>query len=410
MREAITLEDLCERILARCVPLPSVVMTPADALGFVLASSVIATESLPSFANSAMDGYALRSSDTSQYGARLRVVGTTMAGERASRVGAGEAIRIMTGAPIPRGADAVCVIEEAIEHEPGLVDVPGEVRIGQHIRFPGEDVAAGDLVIPTGTSLNPAHLGLLAALGERSVMVRRRPIVGVLSTGDELISDNGPTAEGKIRDANRPALLALIHNTGSRAVDLGIAGDDEGALVVAIEQAAASCDVVVLSGGASNGDLDVVAQALRKLAGQAGVHEFEIAIRPARPFVFGEIGTNKTPVFGLPGNPVAALVAFELIAKPVILRLRGFSDVQRTTFAAIADRDFPRRKDGKVHYVRATVRSDLDGVLHVEPAVGQGAHMLASLAGSNALVVLADGSGAEAGECVRALLLAVDQI
>lgn len=410
MSEPIALEDLRARILERCSPLPAIAMTPSDALGFVLASPIVATESLPGFANSAMDGYALRSNDTQATGATLLVVGSTMAGDPAGIVHAGEAIRIMTGAPIPLGADAVCVIEEAKEHVAGRVDVPRAIPAGLNIRLLGEDVTAGDVVVPAGSCLGPAHLGLLAAVGERSVMVHRQPVVGVLSTGDELISDSGPLSEGKVRDANRPALLALIHNTGSRALDLGIVGDDKGALIAAIEQAAANCDVVVLSGGASNGDRDAIAEVLQKLAGTAKVHSFDVAIRPARPFVFGEIGTRPTPVFGLPGNPVAALVAFELIAKPAIRRLRGFHDADRARFDAIADADFPRRNDGKVHYVRAIASADATGVLHVAPVVGQGAHMLASFAASNALVVLSDGGGAREGDHVTALLLALDQL
>jgi molybdenum cofactor synthesis domain-containing protein len=410
MSELITLEDLCAKILERRAPLPAIAIAPRDALGFVLAAPVVATESLPGFANSAMDGYALRALDTAPSGAVLEVIGSTMAGEPARTIHTGEAVRIMTGAPLPIGADAVCVIEEAIEHVPGRVDVPREIPRGLNVRMPGEDVTAGDVVIASGVCLGPAHLGLLAALGERSVRVHAQPVVGVLSTGDELISDSGPLSEGKIRDANRPALLALIHNSGARALDLGIVGDDEGALLAAIEQAVANCDVLVLSGGASHGDKDSIAAVLEKLAGSSNVHSFDVAIRPARPFVFGEIGNRHTPVFGLPGNPVAALIAFELIAKPAIRKLRGLSDMERTTFAAIADEDFPRRDDGKVHYVRAVARIDRGGVMHVTPVEGQGAHMLASLAASNALVILENGSGACRGDHVATLLLGLDQI
>ena len=410
MSEPIALDDLQIRILKRHLPLPEIAIAPRDALDFVLAAPVVATESLPSFANSAMDGYALRANDTAPSGASLRVVGSTMAGDPAGVIHSGEAIRIMTGAPIPAGADAVCVIEEAIEHVAGQVDVPREIERGLNIRMPGEDVRAGDVVVAAGTCLGPAHLGLLAALGERSVRVHRQPVVGVLSTGDELISDSGPLREGKIRDANRPALLALIHNSGARALDLGIVGDDEDRLLAAIEQAVTNCDLLILSGGASHGDRDSIAAVLEKLAGSSKVCSFDVAIRPARPFVFGEVGSRQTPVFGLPGNPVAALISFELITKPAIRRLRGFRDHERTTFLAICDADFSRRDDNKVHYVRALASVDGNGVLHVVPVSGQGAHMLASLAASNALVVLENGVGTRRGDQVRILLLGLDQI
>ena len=410
MSELVALEDLTREILARRVPLPAIAMAPRDALGYVLASPVRATESLPAFANSAMDGYALRSSDTSGGGARLRVVGSTMAGEVAGSLLDGETVRIMTGAPIPQGADAVCVLEEAEEDEAGVVVVHRVIPEGLNVRAPGEDVASGSIVLAAGTALGPAHLGLLAALGERTVMVHRQPVVGVLSTGDELVSGSGPVSGGKIRDANRPALLALVTKTGSRPLDLGIVGDDEDALFAALEEATANCDVVVVSGGASAGDRDTIAAVLKKLGGSSNVRSVQVAIRPARPFVFGEIGASLTPVFGLPGNPVAALVAFELLAKPAILTLRGFCDVTPPRIGAVADTDFPRRRDGKVHFVRSVARLDSNGVLRATPLLGQGAHMLASLASSNALVVLSDGTGAQRGDPIEVILLALDHL
>jgi len=232
----------------------------------------------------------------------------------------------------------------------------------------------------------------------------------VLSTGDELVGGGGPLGEGKIRDANRPALLGLVSECGARAVDLGIAGDDEDELLAVIEQAAANCDAVVVSGGASDGDRDPLASVLEKLAGSDRVRSFHAAIRPAKPFVFAEIGDRFTPVFGLPGNPVSALIAFELIARPAIRRLAGHRVVTRPTIRGIASSAFPRRADGKVHYVRATARPDESGVLRVEAAKGQGAHMLLALASSNALVVLQDGTGARAGDAVEVLLLASDPL
>jgi molybdenum cofactor synthesis domain-containing protein len=290
------------------------------------------------------------------------------------------------------------------------VFIPGELVVGRNVRLPGEDISAGSQVFAAGTELRAAHLGVLAAIGERTVVVHRQPVVGVLSTGDELVSDGAPLGEGKIRDANRPALLSAVAVMGARPVDLGIVGDDSTALLGVLERATASCDAVVVSGGASNGDRDPIARVLEKLAGSTQVRSFNAAIRPAKPFVFGEVGERSTPVFGLPGNPVSALVAFELLAKPAIRRLAGHQSEARPTLRAIADAEFTRRKDGKVHYVRATTTVDEVGQLHVSPADGQGAHMLLALANSNALVVLEDGTGARSGDAVNVLLLALDPL
>jgi molybdenum cofactor synthesis domain-containing protein len=405
MSELIGLEALRAKVLARREPLGAITMAPRDALGFVLAAPVVAIESIPSFANSAMDGYALRSADTSDAGVSLAVIGATMAGQAPGELGVGQAIRIMTGAPMPHGADAVCIQEEVGETQGGRVEIPCAIRVGLNVRYPGEDIEAGTQVFAAGTELRAAHLGVLAAIGERTVVVHRQPVVGVLSTGDELIGDGGPLGEGKIRDANRPALLAFVTEVGARAVDLGIAGDDEHELLAIIERATASCDAVIVSGGASDGDRDPLASVLKKLAGSERVRSFHAAIRPAKPFVFAEVGEHFRPVFGLPGNPVSAIVAFELIARPAIERLAGHEVVTRSTIRGIASSDFPRRQDGKVHYVRALASADEAGVIRVQPARGQGAHMLLALASSNALVVLRDGSGALAGEAVEVLLL-----
>ena len=175
----------------------------------------------------------------------------------------------MTGAPMPFGADAVCIQEEASEDGTGGVAIPGAIALGRNVRFPGEDISAGSQVFAAGTELGAAHLGVLAAIGERTVVVHRQPVVGVLSTGDELVGDGAPLGEGKIRDANRPALLAMVARSGARAVDLGIVGDDSSELLGVLERATASCDAVVVSGGASNGDRDPIASVLEKLAGSS---------------------------------------------------------------------------------------------------------------------------------------------
>lgn len=400
-----SLHEIYAILLQHCVPLEVIALAPQDAIGLVLGEVVISHESLPRFANSAMDGYAIRSGDSCADGVFLDVVGSTMAGqERAEALGANQAVRIMTGAPVPDGADAVCMFEETLE-ENGRVHIPRAFATGTNIRLPGEDIREGMQVFPESTQLGPAHLGVLAGIGVRSVLVHRQPVVGVLSTGDEVVDGDNSPGPGQIRDTNRPALLAMISAVGARPVDLGIIGDDEDALINCIEDAARSCDVIITSGGASDGDRDTVASALVGVKGALAIHSIRAAIRPAKPLVFGEIGDSRILVFGLPGNPVSALVAFELFVKPALRKLAGHRGYIARPVTAVTESDFLRSTDGKVHYVRAHAHLDASGVLRVSASSGQGAHMLLAMAQSNALAVLEDGDGTRAGDRVKILLL-----
>ena len=386
-------------------------MAASDALGHVLAETVRATVALPPFANSAMDGYALRAADTVPAPARLRVLGTVMAGDDPTTVvSAGESVRIMTGAPLPAGADAVCMVElTRIEEDGSIVIIEESVGRGTHVRNAGDDIAPGDEVFGPGTYLGPAHIGVLSSLGVESLLVHPRPTVGVLSTGDELATNTGALAPGKIRDANRPALLAQMGADGFSAVDLGIAADDEGALAALLEEAAAGCDALVASGGVSVGDRDVMKAVLAKLGG-ATMRSMQIAIRPAKPFAFGVLEASGTPVFGLPGNPVSALVSYELFVRPALRAMAGCTVLDRPRLAAVADEDLPRRSDGKLHLLRVTARTAPDGVLRVRLAGGQESHMLRALAQSNALALLPDGDGIRSGGRVEVLLLDADTL
>lgn len=405
MSELKSVQEILSIVLRDRVPLEIVDLDPADALGFVLAEAVISKESLPRFSNSAMDGYAIRSKDTKGDGAFLHVVGSTMAGEqRSGGIGENQAIRIMTGSPLPDGADAVCMLEETSQ-EGESVHIPRVFTPGTNIRLPGEDIREGMEVFKESTLLGPAHLGVLAGIGVRRVRVYRRPIVGVLSTGDELAERDQSPRPGQIRDTNRPALLGMIIAVGATPLDLGIAGDDENALIRLIEDVSQRCDVLITSGGASDGDRDTIASALAKVKPRQMVLSIRAAIRPAKPLVFAELGPSRVPVFGLPGNPVSALVAFELFVRPTLRVLAGDRGVFEGPIAAVAETDFERSFDGRVHYVCAHVRIDESGLLSVTRATKQGAHMLASMAHSNALVVLADGNGARAGERVDIHLL-----
>lgn len=390
-------------------PLDPVEVALADARGLVAAADVIAGEAVPAFANSAMDGYAVVAADTAGASADapvvLAVAGRILAGHVPDLVVApGVAVRIMTGAAVPPGADAVVPIEVA--HPPdgdeNLVAIESPAGGGDHIRRPGSDVAVGDVVLGAGSVLGPARLGVLAQLGVESVLVHPRPRVGVLSTGDELVEGATPLRPGQLRDSNRPALLASVAAAGGEPVDLGLAPDDADAIAAGLRRGAASCDVVVTSGGVSVGDVDLVKVVLDTLGEVCWV---QIAMRPAKPFAYGEV--DGVVVLGLPGNPVSSLVSFELLARPLLRRLAGHPDgaLVRPALRAVADQALPRHPDGKVHYARVTVVVDADGRLHLSTAGGQGSHQLAALAGADGLAVLPDGPGAAAGDEVDVLLL-----
>ena len=388
-------------ILDACPVLAAADIALADALGCVTAAAVVAAHDVPSFPNSAMDGYAVRAADTADAPVTLDVVGTAAAGSAPGvTVGPGQAVRIMTGAVLPEGADAVVMVERTSPAGDGrvLVDVPAAV--GDHIRRPGEDLQAGQVVFEAGTELGPGHIGVLASVGCEAVPVVPRPRVGVLSTGDELVAGGRPLRPGQIRDSNRPMLLALVARAGFVPVDLGTAPDDEAAITAAIERGVAECDAVLTSGGVSVGDFDYVKAVLDRLG---GMHWWQVAVRPAKPLAFGTV--KATPVFGLPGNPVSALVSFELFARPALRKMAGHAQLFRAETPAVADEPLRRRRDGKLHLLRVVATPDEDGRLHVRTSGGQGSHMLRAMALANALALLPDGDGVDAGEIVNVMVL-----
>ncbi|HUC36165.1 MAG TPA: gephyrin-like molybdotransferase Glp [Acidimicrobiales bacterium] len=400
-----------ELVLGSCRVLEPVEVDAGNAFGLVLAGSLSAPEDVPPFDNSAMDGYAVRSADTEPAPSRLRVVGTLMAGDRpTARVGEGEAVRIMTGAPLPPGADAVCMVELTRTEESGsTVMVEPHIEQGTNVRRAGSDIPAGAELFEPGTLLGAPHLGVLASLGVRSVTVHPRPRVGVLSTGDELDDSPGKLEMGKIRDSNRPSLLAQLRADSFDAVDLGVVNDDEGALSAVLEQAATECDALVSSGGVSVGDRDVVRIVLEKLGGDE-MRWMQVAVKPAKPFAFGRLGPSLTPIFGLPGNPVSALVSYELFVRPYLLRMAGHRRIGRPRVSAVAEADLRRERDGKLHLVRVVVSAGEDGVLRATPSGGQGSHMLHAMADANALALLPDGDGVAAGGRVELLLLDAERL
>ncbi|MGH9150716.1 MAG: molybdopterin molybdotransferase MoeA, partial [Acidimicrobiales bacterium] len=257
------------------------------------------------------------------------------------------------------------------------------------------------------TVLGPGHLGVLASVGMRQVSVHRRPRVGVLSTGDELVDRPGPLALGQVRDANRPALLALCRQSGFVAVDLGRVGDRRAAVEAVLDAGGAGeagWDALVTSGGVSMGEFDYVKAVLSE-RGAGGLAWVQVAIKPAKPLAFAVVGGR--PVFGLPGNPVSALVSFELFARPALRQMAGFEGPARfrTVVDAVAGDDLRRRPDGKLHLVRVVASWGGDGRVHVTPSGGQSSHLLRAMALANALALLPDGDGVGAGETVQAMLL-----
>ncbi len=389
-------------ILAACPALAPRAVPLGDALGRVTAATVMAGHDVPSFANSAMDGFAVRAGDTTSAPVTLEVVGTAAAGAPPGvRVGPGQAVRIMTGAVVPAGADAVVMVERTSPGPDGRVNIEAAAAPGDHIRQPGEDIRAGQVLFELGTELGPGHLGVLASVGAETVVAVPPARVGVLSTGDELMSGPGPLLPGQIRDSNRPMLLALVARAGCVPVDLGTVPDDETAITAAIQQGVASCDAILSSGGVSVGDFDYVKTVLDRLG---DMHWWQVAVRPAKPLAFGTV--LGTPVFGLPGNPVSSMVSFELFARPALRQMTGHRELFRPEVPAIADEPLRRRPDGKLHLVRVVATTDADGRLHVRPSGGQGSHLLRAMALSNALALLPDGDGVEAGGTVKVLLLA----
>jgi molybdenum cofactor synthesis domain-containing protein len=407
----ISLEEVQTAVLAGVAPLDPVELPIGDALGLVLAGHVVAPDPVPPFANTAMDGYAVRAADV--VGAdpddpvRLRVVGDLPAGHAPTvAVGRGEAIRIMTGAPMPEGADAVVMVELTARDGDDGVLVQGGVEPGKHVRAAGGDLQAGAAVFTPGTRLRPAHIGVLAAVDAQRVSVHRRPRVGVLSTGDELVA-SGPLAPGKIRDANRPMLLALLAQAAVEGVDLGTVVDDEDLMTATLDAAVSECDAVITSGGVSVGDYDYVSAALERIAaadptGASRVDWYQVAIKPAKPLCIATVRATK--VFGLPGNPVSSMVSFELFARPALLTMAGRTDVRRPEVRARVDGGLRRRPDGKVHFDRVRVRVE-DGGYVVAGVHNQESNALAAAAEAEGLAVVPDGDGIADGDDVTVMLL-----
>lgn len=384
-----------------CRPLPPVPVDRREARGLVLAAEVVAAEQVPPFDNSAVDGYAVRAEDLAVVPVELDVVGEIAAGAAPSGpVGAGQAIRIMTGAPIPPGATAVALVEDAEMVRTDRVRLRRSVGAGQAVRRAGDDVQIGDVLFAPGTQIRPAVEAVLASVNAASVTVHPRLKVAVLSTGDELVDDGSALGPGQIRESNRTMLAGMVAEAGCTVVDYGIVRDDEAELEAVLRRAAEECDAIVTSGGVSMGDYDVVKAVLGRIADMSWM---QIAIKPAKPFAFGSL--DGVPIFGLPGNPVSSLVSFEMLARPALRKMAGHEQLMRTRVLAVADVDFSRQPDGKTHLVRANGEFAPDGRLHVRPVGAQGSHQLAASATADVIVVLPDGPGTAAGGDVDIFML-----
>ncbi|MGW0701011.1 molybdotransferase-like divisome protein Glp [Streptomyces sp. NPDC002867] len=426
-----SVDDHLEDILAAIRPLDPIELQLPDAQGCVLVEDVTVPVALPPFDNSSMDGYAVRVADVAgaseEFPAVLTVIGDVAAGSgELPTVGPGQAARIMTGAPLPPGAEAVVPVEwtdggagggaastmrpagEAPEGASGEVRVHRPAQEGAHVRAGGSDVQAGDLALAAGTVLGPPQIGLLAAIGRGTVRVRPRPRVVVLSTGSELVQPGEKLAEGQIYDSNSFALAAAARDAGAISYRVGAVTDDAETLRATIEDQLIRADLLVTTGGVSVGAYDVVKEALASVGDEdvpgSGIDFRKLAMQPGKPQGFGSIGRDRTPLLALPGNPVSSYVSFELFVRPAIRTLMGLPDVHRPKARAALKADKALSSPaGKRQFLRGTYDA---GAGSVTPVGGSGSHLIAALAQADCLIVVPEtDTSVEPGAEVDVVLL-----
>ncbi|MEV6649279.1 gephyrin-like molybdotransferase Glp [Streptomyces sp. NPDC051219] len=426
-----SVDEHLDDIIGAVRPLEPIELQLLDAQGCVLVEDVIVPVALPPFDNSSMDGYAVRTADVAgaseEFPAVLMVVGDVAAGSgELPTVGPGEAARIMTGAPLPPGAEAVVPVEwtdggtgggaatamraasAAPEGASGEVRVRRAAEARAHVRARGSDVRAGDLALEAGTVLGPPQIALLAAIGRGTVRVRPRPRVVVMSTGSELVQPGEELAEGRIYDSNSFALTAAARDAGAIAYRVGAVGDDAETLRATIEDQLIRADLIVTTGGVSVGAYDVVKEALAS-AGDAeepgsGVDFRKLAMQPGKPQGFGSIGPDHTPLMALPGNPVSSYVSFELFVRPAIRALMGLRDVRRPSVRAVLRADKALSSPaGRRQFLRGAYDPE---AATVTPVGGSGSHLIAALAHADSLIVVPEEmTSAEPGAELEVVLL-----
>ena len=406
----ISVDEALEYVLKHFEPLEPEELEILDALDRVLAEDVYSDIDIPPFDNSAMDGYAVRAADTA--GANpdapvtLRVIADLAAGYTTDVVvEPGTAIRIMTGAPLPAGADAVVRFEETSEGLSGRekagdrVGVFSQVVIRESVRPAGEDIREGELVLAEGTILRAQEIGVLASLGRARVRVIRQPRVAILATGDELIAIDQPLAPGKIRNSNEYSNAALVQHYGGVPVRLGMARDDVEELTAKIHEGLAQrVDLFLTSGGVSVGDYDVVKDVL---SAEGEMHFWQVRMKPGKPLAFGEI--QSVPILGLPGNPVSVMISFEQFARPAILKMLGKTRLRKPTVEAVLEEDV--RSSGRRGFKRAVI-TRRDGEYYASVTGPQGSGILTSMVKANGLVIIPEGIRyKKAGERVTVQML-----
>ena len=374
----LSVEEARARVLDAVEPLDEIDVVVADALGLVLARDVLAPHALPRFDNSAMDGYAVVAADTAEASEAtpilLEVAGEIRAGEPGDvQVAPGRVARIMTGAAVPRGADAVVPVEQT-EEAHGKVAVKATVEKGRHVRPAGDDIAAGTLAVRAGRELGAGELALLASLGASPVRVHRRPKVVIVVTGDELVPPEAEPEPGQIRDSNSIALKALLEDAGADAISIGPVADVRSDVVDAFERASELGDLIVSSGGVAVGKYDFVKDVVEELG---GIDMWRVAMQPGKPVVLGSV--RGRPFLGLPGNPVSIHVSFEQFVRPAVRKLRGCAELLRPTLSATLTESI-EKPPGRLHFVRVRLEAGPDG-WSATPTGPQGSHIQSSLVG-----------------------------
>jgi molybdenum cofactor synthesis domain-containing protein len=382
------LEEARSEVLAAMPRLPSGAVDSGSAIGRVTSVAAVAAEFIPPFDNSAMDGFAVVASDCAEGPVTLAINEDVAAGAVPLKVVVpGTATRIMTGAPMPEGANAVVRVEDTESDGPDSVTIIDGVAEGKNVRLRGGDVSPGNVIVDAGIRLSARHVATLASAGVDPV-VADLPTIALMSTGDEIVDHSTrDLAPGTIRDSNRVLLRALLTELGIPFMDLGIVGDDPDELRAAYHNAAEGADMIVSTGGVSMGDYDYVKQVL----GELGSVEFwQVAMQPGKPFAFGSI--NGVPLFGLPGNPVSAFVSFEQFVRPAILHMMGATRVLRTRIVGTMGEDV-RTHDAKTVFLRVLLAQDTNGTFVAIQSGGQGSHMHSSLADAEAFAVVPEGIG-----------------